>query len=143
MEANMFSPVYVQTGSNTGWIWFLILAVVLLIVILWWFSTRRRAEGTATPSAMPVRAREEKAAEDLTRIEGIGPKVARVLNEAGITTFEDLARSDPLHVQKILNEAGLQMMNPEGWIEQPALAAKGDWEAMEQLQSQLRGGRRQ
>jgi predicted flap endonuclease-1-like 5' DNA nuclease len=116
---------------------------VLLILILWWFSTRRRAEGTVMPPAMPVQAREERAADDLTRIEGIGPKVARVLNEAGIATFEDLARSDPSHVQKTLNEAGLQMMNPKGWIEQAALAAKGDWEAMERLQSEMKGGRRQ
>lgn len=30
-------------------------------------------------------------ADDLTRIEGIGPKIARLLNTAGIRTFEDLA----------------------------------------------------
>jgi hypothetical protein len=34
------------------------------------------------------------------------------------------------------------MMNPAGWIEQAELAAKGDWAALEKLQSELKGGRR-
>ena len=137
----MFSAAYLQTGPNPGWIWFLILGVLLLIVILWWLSSRR-SEHIETPPAMAVQAREERTADDLTRIEGIGPKVARVLTEAGITTFEALARADPSEVQNILNEAGLQMLNPEGWIEQAALASKGDWEGFERLQRQLKGGRK-
>ena len=138
----MFSAAYLQTGPNTGWVWFLILGVLLLIVILWWFSSRRRAEQIETPPAMAVQAPEEKAADDLTRIEGIGPRVARVLNEAGINTFAALARADTSAVQKLLNESGLQMMNPQGWIEQAALAANGDWEGFERLQRELKGGRK-
>ena len=137
----MFSTAYLQTGPNTGWIWLLILGVLLLIVILWWFSSRR-AEPVETPPVMAVQAPEERDEDDLTRIEGIGPRVARVLNEAGITTFEALARADASEVQKLLNESGLQMMNPQGWIEQAALAANGDWEGFERLQRELKGGRK-
>jgi hypothetical protein len=36
----------------------------------------------------------------------------------------------------------MQMMNPEGWIDQAKLAAKGDWVGFEKLQSELRGGRK-
>ena len=82
------------------------------------------------------------APDDLTRIEGIGPKVAKVLNEAGIRTFTDLANAKAQDVQEHLRAPGLQMMNPEGWIEQAALAAKGDWSALEKLQGELKGGRR-
>jgi len=42
----------------------------------------------------------------------------------------------------VLSAAGLQMMNPEGWIEQASLAANGDWAGVEKLQSELKGGRR-
>jgi hypothetical protein len=45
-------------------------------------------------------------------------------------------------VQKTLNAAGLQMMNPEGWIEQANLAANGDWEGLKRLQDELKGGRK-
>jgi len=82
-----------------------------------------------------------KEADDLTKIEGVGPKAAGVLNQAGITTFEDLANAEAADVQKVLNEAKLQMMNPTGWISQAKLAAQGDWEGFEKLQGELKGGR--
>jgi large subunit ribosomal protein L21 len=84
----------------------------------------------------------EKDADDLVKIEGIGPKVAKTLNDAGISTFAALAASSVEDVQKILTEAGLKMMNPEGWIEQAKLAAAGDWDAFAKLQAELSGGRK-
>jgi predicted flap endonuclease-1-like 5' DNA nuclease len=117
-----------------------ILILLLLGLIIWW-SSRRRAEPVDVPPAV-VAAREEMPADDLTKIEGIGPRVAQVLNGAGIRTFEALARADPATVQNILNAAGLQMMNPESWIEQASLAARGDWEAFDRLQNELKGGRK-
>lgn len=82
------------------------------------------------------------APDDLVRLEGIGPKVARILNDAGITTFAALAAANPAEIQRTLSAAGLQMMNPEGWVEQARLAALGDWAGLEKLQSELKGGRR-
>jgi large subunit ribosomal protein L17 len=137
----MFSPGYVQTESNPmGWLWLVILILLLLGLIIWW-SSRRRAEPVDVPPAA-VAAREEMPADDLTKIEGIGPRVAQVLNGTGIRTFEALARADPATLQNTLNAAGLQMMNPEGWIEQASLAARGDWEAFDRLQNELKGGRK-
>jgi large subunit ribosomal protein L17 len=80
--------------------------------------------------------------DDLVKIEGIGPKVAKVLEMAGIKTFEGLAHAEISSIQKMLDAAGMQMMNPEGWIDQAKLAAKGDWAALEKLQSELKGGRK-
>jgi hypothetical protein len=34
------------------------------------------------------------------------------------------------------------MMKPDGWIELADLAAKGDWQGLEKLQEELKGGRR-
>jgi hypothetical protein len=140
-EVKMFSIDYLQTGQNpTAWIWYMLLAVVVLLLIFWWVNRRNDVpldESSAT--AIPAR---EQMADDLQKIEGIGPKVAGVLNEAGINTFDALARANTADIQKTLNAAGLQMMNPEGWIEQASLAARGDWEGLERLQSELKGGRK-
>lgn len=98
-------------------------------------------EAPAVQEIVPVPAA-VTAPDDLVRLEGIGPKVAKVLNDAGITTFAGLASANAADLQKILSAAGLQMMNPEGWIEQAVLAAKGDWAGLEKLQGELKGGRR-
>ena len=136
----MFSAPYLQTDTNdAGWIFIAILIILLLVVIIWWYRTRK-VEPIGTP---PVTARPEGAVDDLIKIEGIGPKVASVLNQAGITTFEALTNASPEEIQQVLNRAGLQMMNPESWMEQARLAARGDWTALERLQAELKGGRKQ
>jgi len=90
-------------------------------------------------------AKAEKAvveADNLVKIEGIGPKVAKTLNGAGILTFEDLANAKVEDIQKILTDAGLRMMDATTWPEQARLAADGDWDALQSLQDNLSGGRK-
>ena len=137
----MFAVNHLQQ-KNGGWIWYLILVLLLIAVVVWWWLNRRSGEPVKTPYQAPVQEKRRTAPDDLTRIEGIGPKVAKVLNEAGIATFAELANANAQNVQEKLRAAGLQMMNPEGWIEQAELAAKGDWAALEKLQGELKGGRR-
>ena len=139
----MFSPGYWQTDEvSTAWIWYMLLAVFVLLLIFWWLN-RRTDVRADEPDDATVRTQAERTADDLKRIEGIGPKVEKVLNDAGITTFDTLARANRAEVKQLLNSAGLQMMNPEGWIEQAELAAKGDWKGVERLQNELKGGRKQ
>ena len=141
----------------------------LFVWLLWWLWTRKdveeqpppielQAEPTATeeppasePQAESDTAAEEQLAEeppagdDLKRIEGIGPKLASVLAEAGILTFDTLADTDVSRLEQILEEADprlLRLAKPDTWPEQAALAAAGDWEALEALQNELRAGRR-
>lgn len=81
--------------------------------------------------------------DDLRRVEGIGPKIESVLNAAGITTFSHLAVTTPETLREILTEAGVTAVSdPTTWPEQAELAAQGKWQALEQLQEQLRGGKR-
>ena len=89
-------------------------------------------------------AKAEKIAEadNLAKIEGIGPKVAKTLNNAGILTFEDLANAKVEDIQKILTDAGLRMMDATTWPEQARLAADGNWDALQSLQDNLSGGRK-
>ena len=136
-----------QAGTNPmGWVWYVIVGLVLLALVVWALFRRVKnmeVESSSSRSAVSRDvSRDGKRADDLTKIEGIGPKVAKVLNESGITTFDALSRSKSTDIQGALNAAGLQMMNPEGWIEQADLAAKGDWAKLEKLQGELKGGRR-
>jgi predicted flap endonuclease-1-like 5' DNA nuclease len=79
--------------------------------------------------------------DDLKKLEGIGPKVAGLLNENGITTFAQLADTSVEKLEEILDANKLQMMHPGSWPKQAELAAAGDWEALEKLQDELQGGR--
>ena len=102
----------------------------------------KKAKAAKKIEAPEVKPETTSEADDLVKIEGIGPKVAAALNAAGIKTFAALAESKAEEIQKILSEAGLKMMNPEGWIDQAKLAAKGDWKAFEKLQEKLVAGRK-
>jgi len=90
------------------------------------------------PAETPLAA--QTAADDLTRIEGIGPKVAATLTAAGITTFKQLSRSKPEAIKKILIEAGNRISNPATWPEQARLAAAGRWSELVKFQQELKGG---
>jgi predicted flap endonuclease-1-like 5' DNA nuclease len=81
-------------------------------------------------------------ADDLRKIDGIGPKISMVLKDAGILSFSRLAKTDVQILREILDETGIRIADPETWPEQANLAAKGDWEGLQVLQSTLKGGRR-
>ncbi len=81
--------------------------------------------------------------DNLRRIEGIGPKISGILNDAGITTFAQLADTSVSQLQQILTDANLSRISkPDTWPEQAQLAAAGDWDGLDQLQDSLKGGRR-
>jgi predicted flap endonuclease-1-like 5' DNA nuclease len=64
------------------------------------------------------------------------------LHEAGIFTFAALAVASVAHLEQIVREeAGIRVAFPDTWPEQARLAAAGDWNALEKLQDQLKGGR--
>lgn len=59
-------------------------------------------------------------ADDLKKIEGVGPKLAEVLNAAGINTYAELAAASVEKMNEILEEAGSRYASkdPAPWIEQ-------------------------
>jgi len=129
-------------GPNTSLQGLLVIGIAFffLMIIVGWLTSNRKQEQPDVQHETKKPAKKE--ADDLVKLEGIGPKVAKVLKEADFSTFEDLAQAKAADVQKVLDAAGLQMMNPEGWIEQAKLAAKEDWKALEKLQAELKGGRK-
>jgi len=79
---------------------------------------------------------------DLRIVEGIGPKIAGLLNDAGINTWDELCKTSPERIKEILNNAGSEysMHDPSSWPNQACLAAAGSWDALLQLQDELVGG---
>jgi len=89
-----------------------------------------------------VRGKKRDGSDDLELIEGIGPKIAGLLKDAGIGSFEALAKAEPAKLTEVLQAAGskFNMAKPETWPEQAALAAKGDWAGFDKLTQELVGG---
>jgi predicted flap endonuclease-1-like 5' DNA nuclease len=80
--------------------------------------------------------------DDLQRIEGIGPKVATILNEDGIVTFVDLASAGEDRLRRLLEEAGIRSAYIGTWPEQARLAAAGQWTELESYNSNLKASRK-
>lgn len=144
------------TDAGLGWMVWVVLLLFFIMVIIGWLASKN---GWIQPEAEPVHAEshdhaethadaqpapqaEPSAADDLTKLEGIGPKVAQVLAKAGITTFAGLASAQENTLREALDAAGYKYMDPASWPEQAALAAKGDFEALKRLQDGLKGGRK-
>jgi predicted flap endonuclease-1-like 5' DNA nuclease len=152
----LFIPLLAEepkTGADLTWLVWAFLIVFVVLVLVGWLATqkgwiKKEEEPAGDAHGHDEHGHEHDHAEspatpdDLTKIEGIGPKVAKLLSETGIETYAALAAADKDKVQALLNENGLQYMNPEGWIEQAKLAAEGDIEGLKKLQDSLKGGRK-
>jgi len=92
--------------------------------------------------ATPAKAKKDSAVDDLTKVEGIGPKAASALNAAGINTFADLGKAKVPAVQKILDESEGRFgaMNPGSWPKQAKMAADGKWDELQKWQDEHDGG---
>jgi large subunit ribosomal protein L27 len=82
-------------------------------------------------------------ADDLKKIEGIGPKISELLVAADISTFAALAATDTDKIREILDAAGsrYRIADPTTWPQQAQLAADGNWDELKVLQDKLDGGK--
>ena len=69
--------------------------------------------------------------DDLTKVEGISPKIATVLAAQGITTFAALADATEDTLRAILEQAKLTQYDPATWPRQAALARDGKWDELD------------
>lgn len=103
--------------------------------------------GTAAPAldlAAAARAIGKKITlDDLTVVEGIGPKISELCRGIGIETWRGLADTDSADLRAMLDAAGprYQIHKPETWPRQAELLATGQWEAFVALTDELDGGR--
>ncbi len=79
-------------------------------------------------------------ADDLKKVEGIGPKIAETLNAAGITTFAELAKSTPEKIAEIIAEVRGNHVT-DTWPAQAKLAAESKWDELKKWQDELNGGK--
>lgn len=144
------------SGGIPTWAWFII--IVLIILLVWWLLVRSaeqqneinahtpeehiaEAPRSVLTDQSPEKASEIPVADDLTMIEGIGPKVNAVLSAAGIVSFSQLAEMDGNKLKELLEKAGFKYMDPSTWPDQARLLADGKMDDFETLVSNLKGGR--
>jgi small subunit ribosomal protein S2 len=98
------------------------------------------AEVEATEEAVAKKTKVE--VDDLTKVEGIGPKAAEALVAAGIATFADLSKGDAEKIKQILTEASSRMahLDTTSWPKQAKMAADGKWDELKEWQDNTKGG---
>ncbi len=103
-----------------------------------------KAPKAAPKAKKPAARKVAKKGDDLTKIEGIGPKISGIFAEAGIDSFAKLAKAEMGTLNDLLAAAGSRYKAavPDTWPEQAALADAGDWDGLSKLQDALDGGRR-
>ncbi len=81
-------------------------------------------------------------AEDLTRIEGVGPMYAEALLASGYATYASVAAATVEQLHAVADEAGMsKSASMETWAQQAQLLADGDEEGIKALQDKLDGGK--
>ena len=162
-----------EDTGNPWWMWLLVVLVFIAFAafaIWWWRGSRSEEEQEGTAAVSPPQGEASEAPpatdppaeevavqltlpaeeeptepDDLTKIEGIGPKISSVLQAAGITTYAALASTDAAQIRQILGDESpnlLRLADPSTWPQQAELAATGDWDGLAKLQGELKGGRR-
>ncbi|TXE09567.1 50S ribosomal protein L21 [Seonamhaeicola algicola] len=91
-------------------------------------------------AAKPAAKKATGKADDLKKVEGIGPKIASTLVEAGIATFADLAASTPEKISEIIADVRGNHVT-DTWPAQAKLAAEGKWDELKKWQDELDGGK--
>lgn len=83
-----------------------------------------------------------KSVDDLTVIEGIGPKISALFKENGLKTFAQVATATVPQMRAILDKGGARyrIANPSTWAKQAKLAANNKWKELKKLQDDLSGG---
>ena len=106
-------------------------------------AAKAAAKPVAANADKPAAKKAEAKADDLTRVEGIGPKIAELMHDAGIRTFADLAAADVEKLNGILHDGGSHFAShdPTTWPQQAGLAAQGKFDELQTLQDELKGGR--
>ena len=107
-------------------------------------SEAKKADGKAAPvqesvASKPKAKKVTAKGDDLKKVEGIGPKIAETLNEAGITTFAALAKLDAAKIDEIISEVRGNHVT-DTWPAQAKMAAEGKWDELQKWQDELDGG---
>ena len=78
--------------------------------------------------------------DDLTKVEGIGPKIAETLTAAGVATFADLSAQTPEKISEMIADVKGNH-TPDTWPKQAKMAADGQWDELKKWQDEMDGGK--
>lgn len=81
-----------------------------------------------------------KEGDDLTKLGGIGPKIASLMKAAGIGNFAKIADTDVDTLCEELTKNGIpySKVNVATWAEQARYAQQGDWQGLKSYQEGLK-----
>lgn len=107
-------------------------------------SSKSKTTKTPPPAAKAKSGGGSSKKDDLKVVEGIGPAIEKLLNNANIFTYEELASAKIADLDKILDDAGprFRVHVPETWTDQAKLLRDGKMEEFQKLTEELKGGRR-
>ena len=105
-------------------------------------ATELRAGLEAAKELISRRYKTPEGADDLQAIEGIGPKIANLLRNADIKTFERLSETSLGELTRILEAGGPRfgLADPMSWAEQASCLVNRDFVAFEELKESLIAG---
>ena len=91
------------------------------------------AVGTAVAEEAEAAQARPEGSDDLTRLKGVGPKLAAQLNALGVTSFAQIASWSEADIDRIDDQLGRfkGRVRRDNWIEQARLLASGDTAAYE------------
>lgn len=107
-------------------------------------------EATSTAALVPFDAGAAKAVfgkkikqDDLTVVEGIGPKIQELFHNHDVKTWKALSECSVEKCQSVLDSGGerYKIHQPGTWPKQAKLAYEGKWENLLKWQSELDGGK--
>ena len=124
-------------GSDVFWTWLLWLLAAFIIGLLLGWLLKQIFGGTSQPKKSLLK-------QDLTKVEGIGPKIEGLLNKQDIISYRDLSNTGVDFLEKMLVDAGPAFTTHRGmtgtWPAQAKLAELGEWDELAKWQDVLKGG---
>jgi predicted flap endonuclease-1-like 5' DNA nuclease len=94
---------------------------------------------TPLPEPAPAGELAEEEGDDLTMVDGIGPKTNEALKAAGISTYAALGEMKPDAITAALHAQGVRPGgNIDTWPQQARYAARGDWSGLRRYVSRLK-----
>jgi predicted flap endonuclease-1-like 5' DNA nuclease len=93
----------------------------------------KRGSEPSRSSASTSKAPKAKAAapDDLTQLNGIGPRISSILSDGGVTTYAELEHTDPSDLRKMIAQGGaLPPSSLDSWPTQASYAVRGDWHGL-------------
>ena len=125
-------------GSDVFWTWLLWLLGAFILGLLLGWLLKQLFGGSAAAGAV------NSSKQDLTKVEGIGPKIQGLLNKKGVYSYAQLANCSHAFLEDMIKEGGPAFTTHKGmtntWPAQAKLADMSEWDELNKWQTVLKAG---